>query len=91
MLNTLCDSGFQAVATSFETFIAFACFIAVAEFLRRKHPLPHRPTKVAPALTRDPTSTPSGSETVPSYPLLRVAAAPSGAYPYSTARVSISV
>lgn len=82
VLNTLCDTGFRAVVSSFETFIAFACFVAVAEFLRRKYPRPGHASKVAPAADRTPTPT-SAVDAAPSYPLLRAREPPVGAYPYA--------
>eukprot|EP00048_Salpingoeca_helianthica_P023254 m.23275 g.23275 ORF g.23275 m.23275 type:complete len:561 (+) comp8462_c0_seq2:252-1934(+) len=38
-LNAFCSDGFLAVSSCFETFISFACFIVVAEFVRRKIPV----------------------------------------------------
>ena len=40
VLNTLCGSGFDAIASSFEVLIAFSVMLVCAEFIKRKMPAP---------------------------------------------------
>lgn len=53
ILNVVCGDGFSAVASCFETFISFACFIATAEFIRRKLPTRSN-SSVSPATAPSP-------------------------------------
>lgn len=57
-LNAFCGDGFLAVSSCFETFIAFACFVVLAEFVRRKLPVTSM-TAVAPAPANAPSPSPS--------------------------------
>eukprot|EP00052_Salpingoeca_macrocollata_P017898 m.146471 g.146471 ORF g.146471 m.146471 type:complete len:622 (+) comp20536_c0_seq1:171-2036(+) len=48
VLNTTCGTFYPALATFFETFLAFAVLIVITEFVKRKHPVrTNRPSKAS--------------------------------------------
>jgi len=67
-LNLFCDSAFLAISSCFETFVAFACFIVIAEFIRRKLPA-NNASAVSPAPESKSTELPEYSKEPPPVPV----------------------